>query len=239
MITEISQNDAGSLQELLRSLRKKQEESLKEVLPDEMGAEAVAKVGAPAVSPHASPSNPMSRNFVSTERDTSRYVDAQLDSFQISTQMRTSQESTLVSVLDAFGGITGPSLYDLHGNRKNGGATDAEIRRWLERRDADKLMKEAQEELEKRKEAERAAAAEALATGELLEGQTAKTVPVANGAERAVPIPDSSGSNPAPAPDAAVAVMPEPAATPPAREVATQEVASPVAATKHSITITV
>lgn len=150
----------GIQEEMLRILRKYQDEVQgRQVAPT---AEALSSgvlssylQTASGIASQNSGSGMMSRNFVSAGRSESRYVNAQLQSFQITSQMKAAEQSTAVAILDAFGGITGPSLYDSQDNPKNGGAPESVIRKYLQQKAEKELVENAQDEFEKRREEER------------------------------------------------------------------------------------
>lgn len=200
MVGKISEGIGVSVFDMLRSLREEQEETPTETAAGTLAAQTLEASAPKPLAARASSSNVMSGNFVSADPRDSRYLDAQFDSFKISTEMYMSQKSTMVSVLDAFGGIALPSLYDAHDNPKNGGGAIQEhkIRKYLEQKDTERLMEEMQEELREQKEEDRAEAAEALASGEVLDGRTSDAIEVAG--DPAAPMPEVSGSTPAPAP---------------------------------------
>ena len=100
-------------------------------------------------------SNMMSRNFADSGSDESRYLKAHTEAFQASQKMSISKDSSMVALLDMFGGITGPSAYDPHSNKKGGGASEHAIRKAIRQMVERDLVEKAQEEFERKREAER------------------------------------------------------------------------------------
>lgn len=91
MITSISQDGGGSIQEMLRSMRKGQEE-----LTGEGAAESLA-VSAQQGSVHTSSSNLMARNFASIDREESKYTAALKGAFAAEEQMTMSRNQVIVA----------------------------------------------------------------------------------------------------------------------------------------------
>lgn len=128
--------------------------------------------------------NMLARNFASADTEPSRYITARLESFSIVTMMKRAEESSITSLLDEFGGLAGPSIYDPHGNNKGGGESEAAIRRKLMQKAGKKIMEDAEEDFKKTKEHLEKKAEEAVAPKD----------------ENGNPIPEATAPNAAPAP---------------------------------------
>lgn len=93
----------------------------------------------------------MTRNFVRTDREESRYIDATKASFSVAKTMKNSQKNRITEILDAFGGIAGLSLHDPHGNTKGGGASEAAIKRFLGMHAFKKILESEEENFDEAK----------------------------------------------------------------------------------------
>ncbi len=147
-----------------------------------------------AITPPDQP-DMMARNFVGADDKESRYLSATLASFSAMKKMRQSEQNTMTSILETFGGISGPSLYDPHGNTKSVGATEAEIKKILKMQAAKKIMEDAEEDMRDTKKRLEEKAQEAAAPKD------------ANGN----PIPDVTNAGSGPALAEVQAVPPAPA----------------------------
>lgn len=216
MVSQIGQLLSGksSLQETLQQLQANEKSSLEQQAAPAAAPKAASDtLSLSSEAKSLSGSSMMARNFAGGRESDSTYIDAQMAGLRASKEMSLSQDKTMTSVLDAFGGISGPSMYDPHDNKKTGGgsASEHDIREYLDRQAAKKVMEDKQEELRREKEAQRAAEAQALATGDMAAAEPGETGAAAGSAQTA-PRLDISGSSPAPALAAPVAASPAPAA---------------------------
>ena len=184
--------------------------------------------------------NMMARNFASAETEPSRYITARLESFSIVTMMKRAEESSITSLLDEFGGLAGPSIYDPHGNNKGGGESEAAIRRKLMQKAGKRIMEDAEEDFKKTRERLEDKAEEAVApkdeNGNPIPDATAPNSASAPLAEVVAASGHEGLSEPVVLPDAAPAVTSDPGV---ALEVATPVTFAAPAAPKISIDILV
>ncbi|SHN51284.1 hypothetical protein [Desulfovibrio litoralis] len=93
MINSISNNPADSLHNMLRSLKKEQEQLSENTVMDPIINENQID------SSHTNP-NLMSNNFVSVEREQSKYIEATLTGMKANQKTNDAQQSTLTSILN-------------------------------------------------------------------------------------------------------------------------------------------
>ena len=204
MVGSVSQWAGSSLYDMLRSLQKEQEELLEATTAETLTAQAMETVGSQAVSSHAASSNLMSRNFASAEREESKYLKASLDSFTLDKQLNNQASNRVNSLLNSLGGVAfeskgadhAPAWYEMQ-MRRIQNAESAES--------SERNLDEIKENIEQKAQE---AAAPTDANGNPVESLST------GNAGGAAPMPEISGSNPAPAPDVPAATAPAAAPAP-------------------------
>ncbi|CAK7022261.1 MAG: hypothetical protein DELT_02459 [Desulfovibrio sp.] len=235
MVSSISQSAGSGLYEILRSTRNEQENLLEAAATETLTAQAVQSVNSQASNAHTAPSNMMARNFASAEREESRYTQATIQGLKVNQQMNDSKQNTLMSIMQQAkmeyenAETTGEKYKALkRAEQKINWHQQDEVRESAE----ETHLKESKESLE---EKVKEAMAPKDGNGQPIETGISET-------GEAAPMPEISGSNPAPAAD--IAPTPAPAASvaaAPVPEVATPspDVSAPSAPTTQSIDITV
>jgi hypothetical protein len=230
MITSILQSAGGSLQELLRSMQKGQEETLEAATAGTLAAQTLQAVSTPSASANALSSNLMSRNFASAEREESKYLSALKASFDIEQQMTMSRNEVIVASVASA--IADAAFW--YG--------DERMRRAKTLKDSvesnEENLKEIRDNIE-----EKAAEAVANAAGQptVSEGTQAQQGESGQAGTDQAPMPEISDSNPAPAPDVAAAPAPEvsAAAAVASTPAPAPKVSTPVAPATPSINVVV
>lgn len=235
MVSSILQSSVGGgLQELLRSMQKEQEELLDPTNPASALEPALDSLSLSPQTTNASTSM-MAGNFASTEREDSKYINASLNSFSVAKQMDNQATNRVTALLDSLGGIQGPTLYDGTGSKR--GIPEAAIQRAMKRIQNVEAQEATERNLEEIKDGIKEKAQEAAAPKDE-NGNPIEGLPTESAGETA-PMPEISGSNPAPAPDVSAAPTPAPAPEVAAAPAPMPEVSAPAAPSTPSINITV
>lgn len=196
MVSSISPQSNGGLAELLRSLQKEQEALLGDAVPESIVSQSLVAFTSKPPFAHSSSANPMSQHFTSNGRETSRYVQATLAEFQTSKQVATQQTSRVSALLDSLGGIK-------VGDEKGSIHTAAWYEMQMRRIQNVETSEESERNLNEIKDNITQKAQEATAPKDA-NGNPIDELPNENTGE-STPMPEISGSNPAPTPDVSIA----------------------------------
>lgn len=238
MITSISQSAGSSLQELLRSLRKEQEEMLEQAAAETLATQTLQAAGAQTASAHVASSNVMSRNFFDSNYKRSEYVQASIDDKQLEGTYANKMNSMMNSLMAQA------SIWDLQ--RRFGDkdhpientyvigtrlvTTSSQATNRIQREEtyeaSEKNLDAIKDDIERKAQE---AIAPTDADGNPIEGMPTKST------GEAAPMPEISGSNPAL--DAAAAPAPEVSAAVASTPVPAPEVSFPVVPSTPSIDI--
>lgn len=208
MISSISQGSGGGLmEEVLRSLRKGQEEML-----EEAAVETVTAANAQFVPSHATSSNVMSRNFFDRDYQKSEYIQASLTGFQLDK----SQQNKMASLVTSIQADMAIIVARRKANLTSGGIaceTTADPKyicaymanqrgqHRLDNIQNEEEVNASEDALEKNKQRIEEKAREAVTPIDANGNPIELATPGSSG--EAAPMPEISGSNPAPAPNAA------------------------------------
>jgi Predicted membrane protein len=207
MVGGISQGAGSSLYDMLRSLQKEQEDILNASAAETLTPQAIEAAISQAASSHAEPSNMMSRNFASAEREQSRYIEATRIGMKASQKVNSQQQNALTSIMQQAkmeyenAATAGERYIALkRAEKKISWHQSDEVRKLAE----ETHLKESKEDLEKR-------AQEATAPKDENAGEAAPMPEISDPA----PAPEAS-AEPAPAPEVSAAPAPAPEVSAPA-----------------------
>lgn len=174
-----------------------------------LAAEIVAEKTSLAAA--ARSSNPMDRNFVSREREQSRYVAARLEAFKAERQTTEARQGSAAALLDEFGGVNVSGTYN---PQESHGSSHYERR--IRQINEEKLLQESAARMKQERREQDARLAEAAGTAPLPESGVEPAAPQAVSGQ--APLPQSAPAS-QPAQPASPATEPAAASDAPAPKV--------------------